>query len=132
MSETKVAPETSVATTEEGGLLEQVVAAIKQTEPDRAQELVKTLVEQALQILKNLAGKRLDPEAVSALLAVYARGEIKIQRFTIKRPIIAAPAEAPAAVEAAIQLLEPRGGVAIRGNRLATESVASQNLLGTN
>ena len=29
-------------------LLEQVVAATKQTEPDRAQELVKTLVEQAL------------------------------------------------------------------------------------
>ena len=48
MSETKVAPGTSVATTEEGGLLEQVVAATKQTEPDRAQELVKTLVEQAL------------------------------------------------------------------------------------
>src|ERR1700757_1768069 len=48
MSETKVAPETSAATTEDGGLLEQVVAATKQTEPDRAQELVKTLVEQAL------------------------------------------------------------------------------------
>lgn len=48
MSETKVAPETSVTTTAEGGLLEQVVAATKQTEPDRAQELVKTLVEQAL------------------------------------------------------------------------------------
>src|SRR5690349_24179473 len=31
-----------------GGLLEQVVAATKQTEPDRAQDLVKTLVEQAL------------------------------------------------------------------------------------
>src|SRR5438270_722468 len=48
MSETKVAPETSAATMEAGGLLEQVVAATKQTEPDRAQELVKTLVEQAL------------------------------------------------------------------------------------
>src|SRR5215472_2470281 len=48
MSETKVAPETSITTTEPGGLLEQVVAATKQTEPDRAQELVKTLVEQAL------------------------------------------------------------------------------------
>src|SRR5215469_2049185 len=48
MSETKVAPETVVATTEAGGLLEQVVAATKQTEPDRAQELVKTLVEEAL------------------------------------------------------------------------------------
>ena len=48
MSETKVAPEASVTTTEDGGLLEQVVAATKQTEPDRAQELVKTLIEQAL------------------------------------------------------------------------------------
>ena len=35
--------------------------------------------EQALQIIKNLAGKRLDPVAVAALLAVYERGEIKIQ-----------------------------------------------------
>ena len=50
--------------------------------------------EQALQIIRNLAGKRLDPKAVDALLSVYARGEIKIQRFTIKRPIIPAPTEA--------------------------------------
>jgi type VI secretion system protein ImpC len=37
-------------TTEEGslGLLDQVVSATKQTEPDRAQDLVKNLVEQAL------------------------------------------------------------------------------------
>jgi len=48
MSETRLAPETSVPTTEAPGLLEQVVAATKQTEPDRAQDLVKTLVEQAL------------------------------------------------------------------------------------
>jgi HD-GYP domain-containing protein (c-di-GMP phosphodiesterase class II) len=52
--------------------------------------------EQALQIIRNLAGKRLDPKAVEAILAVYARGEIKIQRFTIKRPIMAAPTEASA------------------------------------
>jgi len=52
--------------------------------------------EQALQIIKNLAGKRLDPQAVEALLAVYARGEIKIQRFTIKRPIAPPPSDAPA------------------------------------
>jgi len=50
--------------------------------------------EQALQIIKNLAGKRLDPKAVEALLAVYARGDIKIQRFTIKRPIAPPPTEA--------------------------------------
>src|SRR6202020_727581 len=43
--------------------------------------------DQALQIIQNLAGKRLDPEAVKALLAVYTRGEIKIQRLTIRRPI---------------------------------------------
>jgi HD-GYP domain-containing protein (c-di-GMP phosphodiesterase class II) len=47
--------------------------------------------DQALQIIQNLAGKRLDPEAVKALLAVYARGEIKIQRFTIKRPVAPQP-----------------------------------------
>ncbi len=52
--------------------------------------------DQALQIIKNLAGKRLDPKAVEALLAVYGRGEIKIQRFTIKRPIAPLVAEAPA------------------------------------
>lgn len=51
--------------------------------------------EQALQIIQNLAGKRLDPEAVAALLAVYGRGEIRIQRFAIRRP--AAPDAAPAA-----------------------------------
>jgi len=50
--------------------------------------------DQALQIIQNLAGKRLDPNAVKALLAVYARGDIKIQRFTIKRPIAPAPAAA--------------------------------------
>jgi len=54
--------------------------------------------EQALQIIQNLAGKRLDPDAVTALLAVYARGEIKIQRFTIKRPVIAAPVSEPSPV----------------------------------
>ena len=54
--------------------------------------------EQALQIIKNLAGKRLDPTAVEALLAVYARGEIKIQRFTIKRPVMSAPMPAAAPV----------------------------------
>jgi HD-GYP domain-containing protein (c-di-GMP phosphodiesterase class II) len=56
---------------------------------------------QALQIIQNLAGKRLDPTAVQALLAVYARGDIKIQRFTIKRPISTPPAEAPAVAAAA-------------------------------
>ncbi len=47
--------------------------------------------EEALQIIQNLAGKRLDPEAVAALLAVYRRGEIRIQRLSIKRPVAASP-----------------------------------------
>ena len=56
--------------------------------------------EQALQIIRNLAGKRLDPTAVNALLAVYERGEIRIQRFTIKRPV--APPVADAAVKKSV------------------------------
>jgi HD-GYP domain-containing protein (c-di-GMP phosphodiesterase class II) len=55
--------------------------------------------EEALKIIQNLAGKRLDPEAVVALLAVYGRGEIRIQRFSIKRVVPAEPAvETPTAV----------------------------------
>jgi HD-GYP domain-containing protein (c-di-GMP phosphodiesterase class II) len=57
--------------------------------------------EQALQIIQNLADKRLDPVAVKALLAVYGRGEIRIQRFSIKRPVATAPAQATTASPAA-------------------------------
>ena len=53
--------------------------------------------EQALEIIRSIAGKRLDPKAVDALMAVYDRGEIRIQRFTIKRPVSSAPAAAAAA-----------------------------------
>jgi len=45
--------------------------------------------EEALKIIQNLAGKRLDPVPVAALLAVYGRGEIRIQRIAIKRPVAA-------------------------------------------
>jgi len=55
--------------------------------------------EQALQIIQNLSGKRLDPSVVAALMAVYGRGEIKLQKFTIRRPVAAAP---PATAAAAI------------------------------
>ena len=48
MSGTAAAPSGATTTTEGLGLLDQVVSATKQTEPDRAQDLVKTLVEQAL------------------------------------------------------------------------------------
>jgi type VI secretion system protein ImpC len=50
MSDTQAAPQAAAAETTTGGLslLDQVVSATKQTEPDRAQDLVRTLVEQAL------------------------------------------------------------------------------------
>ena len=58
--------------------------------------------EEALKIIRDLAGKRLDPETVAALVAVYGRGEIRIPRsIAIKRPVAAdASASAPATVPA--------------------------------
>ena len=53
--------------------------------------------EEALKIIENLAGKRLDPEAVAALMAVYARGEIRIPRsIALTRAVAAAESTAPA------------------------------------
>ncbi len=63
--------------------------------------------EEALKIINDLAGKRLDPETVKALVAVYARGEIRIQRsIAIRRPVASdasanAPPSAPPAPTAA-------------------------------
>ena len=58
--------------------------------------------EEALKIIQSLAGKRLDPAPVAALMAVYGRGEIRIQRLSIKRPTMPdatnVPSEPPAAV----------------------------------
>jgi HD-GYP domain-containing protein (c-di-GMP phosphodiesterase class II) len=55
--------------------------------------------EEALKIIENLSGKRLDPVPVAALLAVYGRGEIRIQRIAIRRPLAA---EAVAAATASV------------------------------
>jgi len=62
---------------------------------------------EALRIIHNLAGKRLDPTAVAALTAVYERGDIRIQRVvlpavtpapaTVVTPSLPAPTEAVAA-----------------------------------
>jgi HD-GYP domain-containing protein (c-di-GMP phosphodiesterase class II) len=49
--------------------------------------------DEALRIIQNLAGKRLDPVLVAALMAVYQRGEIRIQRFVIKKPVVASAAK---------------------------------------
>jgi len=48
--------------------------------------------EEALKIIQNLAGKRLDPQPVAALMAVYGRGEIRIQRIAVKRAAVSADA----------------------------------------
>ncbi|MDX5932178.1 type VI secretion system contractile sheath large subunit [Acidiphilium acidophilum] len=48
MSSTQSGPAAATTTTEATSLLDQVVGATKQTEPDRAQDLVKTLVQEAL------------------------------------------------------------------------------------
>jgi HD-GYP domain-containing protein (c-di-GMP phosphodiesterase class II) len=50
--------------------------------------------DEALKIIQNLAGKRLDPVCVAALMAVHERGEIRIQRFSIRRPIAVVPSTA--------------------------------------
>ena len=68
--------------------------------------------DQALQIIKNLSGKRLDPEAVKAILAVCERGEIRIQRFTIKRPVAQPAATAVQAAAVSQPLTPPTGPVA--------------------
>jgi putative nucleotidyltransferase with HDIG domain len=61
---------------------------------------------EALRIIHNLAGKRLDPTCVAAITAVYERGEIRIQRIVVAQapPPPAAQAEvSPAAVAVAPQ-----------------------------
>jgi HD-GYP domain-containing protein (c-di-GMP phosphodiesterase class II) len=57
--------------------------------------------EEALKIIQNLAGKRLDHQPVAALMAVYERGEIRIQRIAVKRTVAAADAAASDNVSAA-------------------------------
>jgi response regulator RpfG family c-di-GMP phosphodiesterase len=74
--------------------------------------------EQALQIIRNLAGKRLDPTAVAALLAVYERGEIRIQRFTIKRPVLQPAAGTPAAAPPAASTRVPADAAPLERTRV--------------
>jgi HD-GYP domain-containing protein (c-di-GMP phosphodiesterase class II) len=62
--------------------------------------------EEAFRIIQNLAGKRLDPEAIAALMAVYARGEIRIQRIAFRRPIPVDPAANVAPPVAAAEAVE--------------------------
>jgi putative nucleotidyltransferase with HDIG domain len=55
----------------------------------------------ALKIIRDLSGKRLDPTAVNALMAVYQRGEIRIQKHLTLAPVVepvmpVVPPDAPA------------------------------------
>ena len=50
---------------------------------------------EALNIIQNLSGKRLDPTAVRALVAVYQRGEIRIQKHLTLPPKIEVAAPLP-------------------------------------
>ncbi|HKM86428.1 MAG TPA: HD domain-containing phosphohydrolase [Terriglobales bacterium] len=51
---------------------------------------------EALRIIQNLSGQRLDPRAVAALLAVFQRGEIRIQKSLTQKMTPESPALAPA------------------------------------
>jgi HD-GYP domain-containing protein (c-di-GMP phosphodiesterase class II) len=50
---------------------------------------------EALRIIQNLSGQRLDPKAVAALLAVFQRGEIRIQQTPAKQTALDPPAPVP-------------------------------------
>jgi HD-GYP domain-containing protein (c-di-GMP phosphodiesterase class II) len=49
----------------------------------------------ALKIIHNLSGKRLDPTAVAAITAIYGRGEIRITRPTVPAAPIPSPLPVP-------------------------------------
>jgi len=48
---------------------------------------------EALKIIENLSGQRLDPKAVTALMAVFYRGDIRIQKLSV--PAVAVEPVAP-------------------------------------
>jgi HD-GYP domain-containing protein (c-di-GMP phosphodiesterase class II) len=55
--------------------------------------------QEALSIIQNLSGKRLDPNAVRALMAVYQRSEIHIQKHLTLPPTIEAAEPLPLAIQ---------------------------------
>ena len=68
----------------------------------------------ALRIIHNLSGKRLDPAAVAALTAIYERGEIRVQRLSVAVPVLAAAATASTSTsDSAIPESSPAVSVAI-------------------
>jgi HD-GYP domain-containing protein (c-di-GMP phosphodiesterase class II) len=70
---------------------------------------------EALGIIKNLSGQRLDPKAIAALLAVYQRGEI-----TIQKQFLPPPAPQPAAPQPAAPPIPPPASEAIPAETVRT------------
>src|SRR3981081_1367418 len=62
---------------------------------------------EALRIIQNLSGQRLDPQAVAALLAVFERGEIRIQKQLTQPIPLASAAPASVALQPAPQPADP-------------------------
>ncbi|MGA2456764.1 MAG: HD domain-containing phosphohydrolase [Terriglobales bacterium] len=56
--------------------------------------------EEALRIIQSVSGKRLDPKAVAALLTVFERGEIRIQKRLTQTMVLESAAAVPAPIEA--------------------------------
>jgi hypothetical protein len=62
---------------------------------------------EAMKIIQNLSGQRLDPAAVAALMAVFKRGEITIEKTVIPAPpeISAPPIPPPVADSLPVEIL---------------------------
>ena len=62
---------------------------------------------EAMRIIQGLSGQRLDPRAVAALLAVFQRGEIRIQRTLTQTIPLEPPAPAPAPLKPPLEPIDP-------------------------
>jgi HD-GYP domain-containing protein (c-di-GMP phosphodiesterase class II) len=75
--------------------------------------------DEALGIIKKLSGKRLDPIAAAALVALCGRGEI-----TIPQPVAQVPVPAPEAVAAAFPLPGPMSLAAAANSAIPEDAPA--------
>jgi HD-GYP domain-containing protein (c-di-GMP phosphodiesterase class II) len=78
--------------------------------------------QEALKIIQGLVGKRLDPKAAAALIAVYERGEIRVRRMA-RAQATPPPAETPAA--ASTPALPPASLPAVENKAAAAAATAS-------
>jgi HD-GYP domain-containing protein (c-di-GMP phosphodiesterase class II) len=78
--------------------------------------------QEALRIIHNLVGKRLDPDAVAALTAVYERGEIRVKRIVRAQP---APPAAEAAAAVPVPVTPSPNDVPTAENKAAAAAATS-------